>query len=187
MANYTLTNVAKSIAVKDEVVRADVAALLIVELRLEKLMAGRIPNYSAEKKQVSFVPADVTKHIFKSEILTVMGTGLRGLEPQYDKTTKAYLFNPDKPLDRKGLAFILEDLVVKISGDESLSTAFFGQKRSPYPDVSPSSSWFNAVMNAVTRGLMETELTGAFRPEEVADGAELILAVMRLRNVMNIH
>ena len=34
---------------------------------------------------------------------------------------------------------------------------------------------------------MEPDLSGAFRPDDYVDGAELILAVMRLRNVMNIH
>jgi hypothetical protein len=39
----------------------------------------------------------------------------------------------------------------------------------------------------VSRNLMETGLSGAFRPEDVADGAELLLAVMRLRDAMNIY
>ena len=77
--------------------------------------------------------------------------------------------------------------MTKITGDEHIATAYFGQNRSPYPDVSPSSPWFNAVMNAVSRNLMESELSGAFRPEETADGAELLLAVLRLRDAMNIY
>ena len=82
-------------------------------------------------------------------------------------------------MKRKELAFILEDLLTKITGDEKLATAYFGQQRSQYPDVSPSSPWFNAVVNVVSRNLMETGLSGAFRPDDVADGAELLLAVMR--------
>jgi hypothetical protein len=42
-------------------------------------------------------------------------------------------------------------------------------------------------MNATTRGLMEPDLSGEFRPEATVDGAELLLAVMKLRNIMNIH
>jgi tetratricopeptide (TPR) repeat protein len=186
MANYTLTDVAKQIAVKDEVVRVDVAALLVDEVRLDRLMAGRIP-VPGSRPEKDFVPADIVDNPFRDEVMTALDWNLRGLEPQYDQTTKAFLFYPQGPVKRKELAFILEDLLTKITGDEAMVTAYFGQQRSPYPDVSPNSPWYNAVMNVVSRNLMEPGLSGAFRPEDVADGAELILAVMRLRDAMNIH
>ncbi|MBW2109857.1 MAG: S-layer homology domain-containing protein, partial [Deltaproteobacteria bacterium] len=149
-------------------------------------LAGRIPV--PEKKQKDrFVPADVSGSMFKPEIMVVLKWGLRGLEPVYDKTSRAYLFYPDRPVTRKELAFILEDLLVKIEGDPSLTTKYYGQKNSPYPDVPPTSSYFNSVTNAVTRGLMEPDLSGAFRPDDNVDGAELLLAVLRLRNVMNVQ
>ena len=185
-ATYTLTNVARRIAIKEQVVRADVAALLVDDLHLDRLMAGRIAVPGKQPK-ASFVPADITANPFKSEIMIVLNWGLRGLEPKFDQTTQAYLFYPDGPIKRKELAFILEDLLTKITGDESIATAYFGQNRSPYPDVSPSAPWFNAVMNAVSRNLMESGLSGAFRPEDTADGAELLLAVLRLRDAMNIY
>lgn len=185
-ANFTLTDVAKRIAVKDRVVRADVAALLVDEIHLDRFLAGRIPVASEEPK-ASFIPADVGKHLFKSEILIVLKWHLRGLEPLYDETSRAYLFYPDKPMTRKELALILEDLLIKITGDESLATRYFGQKNSPYPDVSPTSSCFNAIMNAVSRGLMEPDLSGEFRPDDFVDGAEQLLAILRLRDVMNIY
>jgi len=184
-AQYTLTNVAKKIAVKDKIGRADVAVLLVDELHLDKFFAGRIP--STNKPEPEFIPADVLNHVFKDEILTVISWKIRGLEPVYDPVTKAYLFKPDEPLTRKELAFILEDLLIKITGDQTLATKFFGQTNSPYPDVPPTAPWFNAVMNVVTRGLMETDLSGAFRPHHYVDGAELILAIVRLRNIMNIY
>ena len=185
-ANFTLTGVAKKIAVKNQVSRADVAALLVDELHLDKLLAGRIPV--PEKKEANpFVPADIQNNLFKPEILIALKWGLRGLEPIYDQTSRAYLFYPDKPVTRKELAFVLEDVLMKITGEKDLATRYFGQKNSPYPDVPPTASCFNAVMNVVSRGLMEPDLSGAFRPDAYVDGAELILAVMRLRNVMNIH
>jgi len=185
-ASFTLTDVAKGIAVKDQVNRADVAALLVDEVHLDRFLAGRIPV--PEKKQKDrFVPADVSGSMFKPEIMVVLKWGLRGLEPVYDKTSRAYLFYPDRPVTRKELAFILEDLLVKIEGDPSLTTKYYGQKNSPYPDVPPTSSYFNSVTNAVTRGLMEPDLSGAFRPDDNVDGAELLLAVLRLRNVMNVQ
>jgi len=184
--NFTLTDVAKRIAIKDGVDRADVAALLVDEVHMDRFLAGRIPVPEKKSKE-SFVPADISNNMFKAEILIVLKWGLRGLEPTYDKTSRAYLFYPDKPITRKELAFILEDLLVKIEGDPSLPTKYYGQKNSPYPDVPPTSSSFNSVTNAVTRGLMEPDLSGAFRPDDKVDGAELLLAVLRLRNVMNTH
>lgn len=184
-AEFTLTDVAKRIAVKEEVCRADVAALLVDEVHLDKLMAGRLGGPQKKDSQ-EFVPADIRDNLFKPEILIVQKWGVRGLEPFYDKTSKAYLFYPDKPISRKELAFTLEDLLIKITGDNTLATKYIGQTNSPYPDVQPTSSSFNAVMNAVNRGLMEADISGAFRPDDNTDGAELLLAVMRLRNVMNI-
>lgn len=185
-ANFTLTDVGKKIAVKDQVVRGDTAALLVDEIHLDKVMAGRIPVPKGETKP-DFIPADVTNHLFKAEILTVLKWNVRGIEPMWDKTSKAFLFYPDMPMTRLALAFVLEDLIMKISGDEKVATKYIGQGTSPFPDVATTAAWFNAAMTSVTRGLMEPDLSGAFRPNDVADGAELLLAVMRLRNVMNIQ
>ena len=185
-AGFTLTGVAKRIAVKNHVSRADVAALLVDEIHLDRFFAGYIP-VPIKKDQPAFIPADVRENLFKYEILIVMKWGVRGLEPMYDKTSMAYFFYPDKPVSRKELAFVLEDLLIKITGDESLSTRYCGQKNSPYPDVIPTSSYYNAVTNSVTRGLMEADLSGAFRPNDNTDGAELLQSILRLRNAMSIH
>ncbi len=186
IAEYTLTDVAKRIAIKDKVGRADVAALLVDEIHLGRLMAGRIPVPDRQPK-VAFIPADIINSPFKDEILTALKWRVRGLEPQYDQTSKAYLFHPNLPVKRKELAFILEDILTKITGKTGLSTAYFGERHSPYPDVLPTAPWFNAVMNVVSRNLMEPGLSGAFRPDDPVDGAELLLAVMRLRDAMNIY
>ena len=136
-AGYTLTNVAKRIAVKEQVSRADVAALLVDEIHLDRFLAGRIA--APQKKDASaFIPADVRDNLFKPEILIVVKWGLRGLEPMYDKTSRAYLFYPNKPINRKELAFVLEDILIKITGDESLASKYYGQTNSPYPDVPPT-------------------------------------------------
>ncbi len=186
MGQYTLTKVAKKIAVKEKVTRGDVAALLVDELHLDKFMAGRIPVKSKLPK-AAFIPADVLNYPFKDEIITVVKWNIRGLQPEYDKTTQAYLFKPQTPITRKQLAFILEDLLIKLTGNNSIATAYFGTERSPFPDVPVNAAWFNAVMNSTTRGLMEPDLSGEFRPNDYVDGAELILALMKLRNIMNIY
>src|SRR3989304_3733078 len=126
----TLGDVGKEIAMRESVNRGDMAALLADELKIEKLFAGRIPIKSEiDKLKAEFTPADVLNHHFKEEVLTMMKWGARGLEPQYDQTTKAYLFKPDEALrtSHHGAAGPAELL----SGRVRLPAlrAYFGQER----------------------------------------------------------
>lgn len=183
IANYTVTGVSRVIAAKDAVSRADVAALIVSELDLAKLF-GKLAVLDSK---ADFIPADVADHPFKAEIAEVLKWNIRGLEPVYDDTAKAELFKPAEPVSRKQMALALEDILIKVSGDESLSTKYFGQETSPYGDVKPTEAYYNAVVNMVTRNLMETDLSGAFCPDDNLDGAELLLAVVRLRNAVNAY
>lgn len=188
LAGITVGDVGKEMALKDSISRADMAALFVDELKLDKLFAGRIPVKSqTDKMKADFTPADVLNNQFKDEILTAMKWNVRGLEPVYDATTKAYLFKPEEGVSRKEFALMTEDVLVKLTGDEKLATSFFGQDKSPFPDVAPTAAWYNAVMNATTRHIMETELSGEFRPEDKVDGAEALLAVRALRQALNIY
>lgn len=188
LAGITLGDVGKGIAVKDSVRRADMAALLIDEMKLDKLFAGRIPVKSdIEKLKAEFTPADVLSSPFKDEVLTLMKWNVRGLEPVYDNTTKAYLFKPDEPVSRKEFALALEDILIRLTGDEGLAAAYFGHEKTPFPDVPQTSAWYNAIMNVTTRSIMEAELSGEFRPNDSVDGAEAILAIRVLRQKLNIY
>jgi len=188
MAGITVGDVGKKIAIKEQVTRGDLAALLIDELKLDKLFAGRIPVQSqVERLKAEFTPADVLNHHFKEEILTILKWKVRGLEPIYDETTRAYLFKPELPVKRGEMAFILEDVLIKLTGDEKLATAYFGHEKSPFPDVRPTSPLYNAVMNMTTRGIMEPELSGEFRIDAPVDGAEALLAIRVLKQRMNIY
>ena len=181
MAGMTVGDVGKKIAVKERINRGDLAALLIDELKIDKLLAGAIPVVSQTAKlQPEFTPADILTNPFKSEILTLMKWKVRGLEPKYDETTKAYLFLPEEPVSRGELALILEDVLIKLTGDEKLASAYLGESKSPFPDVRPTSPYYNAILNVTTRGIMAGDLSGEFRPAEPTEGAETLLAVRTL-------
>ena len=90
-------------------------------------------------------------------------------------------------MSRKALAIVLEDVLIKLTGNDNLASEFLGQPTSPYPDVGPTVSWFNAVMTVVTRNLMETTLAGEFRPNDPADGAEVLLATRVLKQRLNLY
>lgn len=188
MAGVTVGDVAKRIAIKDSVTRADLGALLIDEMKLDKLLAGRIPVASEMAKvKAAFIPADITSNPFKDEILTMMKFKVRGMEPKFDETSQAYLFKPSDAVSRGEMAFILEDVLIKLTGDDKLATAYFGQDKSPFPDVRPTAPYYNAVMNMTTRGIIEGELSGEFRPADAVTGADALLAVRMLNQRKNIY
>lgn len=188
MAGITVGDVGKKIAVKDAITRGDLAVLLIDELKIDKLFAGRIPVESQlEKMKAEFTPADMLNNQFREEALTVMKWKVRGLEPKYDEITKAYLFKPTDVVKRGEMAFILEDVLIKLTGDDKIATAYFGHEKSPFPDVRPTSLFYNAVMNMTSRGIMEGELSGEFRIDASVDGAEALLAIRVLKQRINIY
>lgn len=183
VTNYTVSGVSEAIAAKESVTRADVATLVVTELELDTLFSGKLT--ATEAPGADFTPVDVMNHPFKREILNVMKWNVRGLQPKLDGTTQARLFMPDKRVDRKEIALVLEDIIIKVTGDEALATKWLGQESSPYADVKPTEAHYNAVVNVVTRNLMETDLTGRYRPDDDLDGADLLLSVVRLRNAVN--
>jgi len=186
-ANYTLTNIAKKIAVKDQVTRADVAALIVTELKVDKLFGKQLRLMGKEvPKAPAFIPVDANNNIFSDEIMTVLRWKVKGLEPKYDATSQAKLFKPDTFVTRKELALIMQDVLIKITGDKSIATSMIGNK-SPFPDVNSSSPWFNAIMTMTSRNLMEPDFSSKFNPAKNADGAELLLATFQMRRHINIH
>uniref|UniRef100_A0A7C4AIG5 S-layer homology domain-containing protein n=1 Tax=Thermodesulfovibrio aggregans TaxID=86166 RepID=A0A7C4AIG5_9BACT len=187
MAGITVGDIGKKIAIQDSITRADLSALLVDELKIDSLFAGRIPVQSQFKRKPEFTPADILNNPFKEEILTILKWKIRGLEPKYDETTKAYLFKPEEIVKRGEMALILEDVLIKLTQDEKLATAFFGHEKSPFPDIRTTSPIYNAVMNMVTRGIMEPELSGEFNPDRAVTGAEAILAIRVLKQRMNIY
>ena len=182
-ANRMLAAETLRIAIKDTVNRGDVAALLVDELHLDSLFAGRL-GVSAPPGATA-PPTDITDHPFAPEITTILRWNLRGLEPEYDRTSNSWRFHPGRPVTRKEFALLLEDILIKVSGDPSIATAMLGAERSPFPDVPPQAAWFNAAMTVTSRGLMETGLTGEFRPDAPVDGAELLAAVFELRRLLD--
>ncbi len=189
MAGVTVGEVGRKIAIKDTVSRGDLAALLVDELKIERLFAGRVPvAYRELDRHADFTPADIMNHQFRDEVLASMKWKVRGLEPKYDETTNAYLFRPLDSVTRGEMALIMEDVLIKITGDEKLATAFYENGKSPFPDVRATSPFYNAVMNMTSRGIMEAgDISGEFRLTDPIEGAEALLAVRVLKQRMNIY
>ena len=101
------------------------AALLVDALKLEELFSGRIPVESeVERLKPEIIPIDVKGSPFEPEIVAILKFGIRGLEISYDATYSAYLFRPNNPITRKELALLLEDILIKLIGEERLATKY---------------------------------------------------------------
>jgi len=180
----------KKIAIARKISRADMAALLIEEIKIDELFY-RISGVQHDNSYIppvqnmvvgSYVklpPAtDIKGHVLKYSIDKIIELNLRGLQPFPDHT-----FQPDKTLTRAEFAMVMEDIIVKVTGDESLATKFFGSV-SPFPDVRNDQPFFNAVMICTTRNIMDVHdlRNGRFDPLGTLSGADALLGVRELKS-----
>lgn len=182
--------IGKKIALIDEISRADIAALFIQELELEKLFKKRTPKrfdtsfqaptqkFETEKMVKAEAATDINDHVLKTDIDTVMELMVKGLEPYPDHT-----FQPDKKITRAEYAIMIEDILIKVSGDEKLATKFIGEN-SPFPDLRSDLPYFNAVMTATTRGIIKAKdlTTGEFGAMDTISGADSLLVIRKLKD-----
>ena len=179
LGGTALNDLARRIALQDIVTREDLCGLLAAEAGIGAAMnRAQAPGGSTAP---DFIPADIKESPFGTQILTVLKWKVRGMEPVYDQTSKAYLFKPKEKVTRAAMALVLEEILMRVTGDEKMATAFVGEEKSPFLDVKPTSPIFNAVMTATSRGMMEPDLSGEFRPGSPVNGAEAILAIRVLR------
>ncbi len=187
------TIIGKQIALIDKIDRADISALFVQEMDLEKLYTKRGPKTydtafkapaeaSATKMTTETVikmePAtDIKDHWLKPSVETVLQLRVRGLEPGPNHT-----FDPDKLITKAEFALMLEDILIKVSGDDKLATKYVGSP-SLFPDVRSDHYAFNAVMVVTSRGFLEADkATGEFRPADAVSGADALLAIREFKN-----
>jgi tetratricopeptide (TPR) repeat protein len=177
------TKIGKEIALIDRISRADVAALFIEELRIDRLYERRgktfDPSFKAPgqafqaDKVVAMEPAtDIATHPLKADIDTVLALGVAGLEASPD-----HKFEPGKPVMKAEFAVMLLDILAKVTGDAAIQTKHVGD-RSPFPDVRSDVYYFNAAMVLTTRGILEADkATGEFGATQPVSGADALLAI----------
>ncbi len=186
------SKVGKQIALVDQISRADVAALFIEEMGLDRLYEKRgktfdttfkAPGQAFEAdKIVKMEPAtDIANHPLKADIDTVVKLGVRGLEPSPD-----HKFEPSKPITKAEYAIMLEDIMIRITNDEKLATRFIGQP-SLFPDVRPDVYYFNAAMLLSSRSILEADkMTGEFGGGQTVSGADALLAIRMFKEALKI-
>ncbi|MDT8445350.1 MAG: S-layer homology domain-containing protein [bacterium] len=178
----------EQLANESSITRADTAALLIAELRLDRLYMSRskevTPGFMppSGQRRMELAPSqkmpeatDLYNHPMKNSIEMVLSLGIKGLEAD-----AAHKFHPSEALTRAEFAMVLQDVLVKITQETDLDTRFVGQD-SPFDDVNASRWYYNAVRTAVTRNLMEPAGSGKFQPMGKVSGADALLAVRKLK------
>lgn len=189
------TDVGKKIALVDKISRADIAALFVSELKLDKLVTKKRPaTYDTEfsapgdnremqvdtlKKMAALT--DISDHWAKNFINDIIDLEIRGLEPYPDHT-----FHPDQLVNRGEYALTIEDALIAITGDQTLATKYIGTE-SRFPDVNQAHPVYNAICNAVDKGIMSADMSGAFGIEKSVSGADALLIIRNLKNLNKIE
>ena len=186
------SEIGKKIALIDKINRADVAALFDQDLNLEKLFTKRgtktydttfkaptesSTQFSPDKTVKMEAATDINDNWLKPSIETILKLQVRGLEAGPNHT-----FEPNKLITKGEFAVMLEDILIKVSGDEKLATKFLGAT-SPFPDVRNDQYFFSAAMTVTTRNFLEADkATGEFKPGDPVSGADALLSIREFKN-----
>jgi tetratricopeptide (TPR) repeat protein len=185
------TDVGKRIALVDKISRADIAALFVSELQIDKLVekkrqktydnSYKAPTDAREMKVDSLTKiaeiSDISNHWAKNFVMDIVGLKIRGLEPYPDHT-----FHPDQLVNRGEYAMVVEDAIIAILRDPALSTKHIGST-SRFPDVNASHPCYNAICNAVDKGVMDAEMNGEFGFQKSVSGPEALLVIRKLKEL----
>ena len=186
------TEIGKKIALIEKIDRADVAALFDQEMNLEKLFTQRgtktydtgfkaptesSTRFSPETTTKMEPATDIADSWLKPSIETVLKLQIRGLEAGPN-----HKFEPEKLITKGEFAVMLEDILIKVTGDEKLATKFIGAT-SPFPDVRNDFYGFNAIMTVTSRGFLEADkATGEFKAGRAVSGADALLAIRSFKD-----
>lgn len=181
------TMTGKKIAVLERISRADAAALFMEEMKIDVLYKKRTiktfdtsfkdPEKAKSSQEGLSLPKDIADHPLRADVEGILRIGVRGLEAYPDGS-----FHPTEFIDRASYAMMIEDILIKVTGDNALATKFIGQT-SPFPDLRSDLPYFNAVMVVTSRGIMEVKdfTTGEFAPLGPVPGVDALLIIRKLK------
>lgn len=187
------TKIGMKIALIPEIDRADLAVLLLEELKLEEVFKKKQqPNFDTgfqapadptkmEQPKAAALPAatDVEAHWAKNWIKDIIRIG--GMEAFPDHT-----FQPDMKITRANYATTMQSILIAVTGDQTLKTKYIGGQ-SRFPDMRSDHFSYNAAALMADRGIMNADkITGAFNPEGHMSGADALLVIRDFQNALRI-
>jgi tetratricopeptide (TPR) repeat protein len=186
------TRVGQRIALIDEISRADVAALFVAELELDRILAKRLDKnydntYEAPKdprkmqvdtlkKMASII--DIDSHWAKNYILDLNKLGVRGLTAGPD-----HKFHPEEKIHRSHYAMFIEAILASVNNDPKLATKNLGDSQARFKDVALGAPYYNAIANMSDMGIMKGNLRGEFSPQQTVSGADALLIIKRIKEL----
>lgn len=200
------TETGKKIALVERITRADAAAIFMEELKIKDLYNKPTPKVldtplketekvSTEVKETEKVPIDapptvpvkllakdIADHPLKTDIEGILEIGVHGLENDPKGN-----FNPGEVLSRGEYAMMLEDILIKLTGEKDLAARYVNSK-SLFPDVPADMPYFNAIIAVTSRGIMEAKntKTGEFLPLKPVTGVDALLIIRKLKEKLKI-
>ena len=201
------TETGKKIALVERITRADAAAIFMEELKIKDLYNKPTPKVldtplketekvSTEVKETEKVPIDapppvpvkllakdIADHPLKTDIEGILEIGVRGLENDPKGN-----FNPGEVLSRGEYAMMLEDILIKLTGEKDLAARYVNSK-SLFPDVPADMPYFNANIAVTSRGIMEAKntKTGEFLPLKPITGVDALLIIRKLKKELKLN
>ena len=186
------TTTGKQIALVERLTRADAAALFMEELKIDVLYKKRTPKTfdtsfkdpeKATAKTIKITAKDIADHPLRTDIEGILQLGVRGLENYPDGN-----FHPGELVTRAAYAMMLEDILIKVTGDNSLAIKFIGTT-SPFPDLRADLPYFNAIMVVTSRGIMEAKdmTTGEFAPLSPVAGVDALLIIRKFKDELKFN
>jgi S-layer homology domain. len=199
------TDAGKKTALVERITRADAAAIFMEELRIKDLYKKPEPKVSdaplkdtekvltevkeTEKVSIEAPPPpvkllanDIADHPLKTDIEGILETGVHGLENDPKGN-----FNPGEIISRGEYAIMLEDVLIKLTGEKDLAARYVNSK-SLFPDVPSDMPYFNAIIAVTSRGIMEAKntKTGEFAPLKPVTGVDALLIIRKLKNELKL-
>jgi Flp pilus assembly protein TadD len=188
------TKIGMKIALIPEIDRADLAVLLMEELKLMEVLSKKRPKvydtgFKAPEDPTQMqqpgaaslaAVTDITNHWAKNWIAEIVEA--RGMDAFPDHT-----FRPDEKITRAEFASIMQNVLVMATGDQNLATKYIGEP-SRFPDVNSSHFAYNAIALMVDRGILQAEtLTGEFNLNGSMSGADALLAIRQFQNALRME
>ena len=179
------TVVGESIAVMGKITRAELAALLCTEFKIEEVY-NRFGihhydlTYSPYEKTELNLPKDATDHWANQWIILILELGVMEIYPDGQ-------FKPDAPLKRYEYAMAVQSILVNLQKDREMARKYIGEK-SRFPDVKADHFAYNAMALGAERGIITPDkINGVYKPEAPVSGLEALEIIKIFRNKLTIN
>ena len=167
---------AKRVALKGQVTRGELAALLVEEMGWPRLPEAT--RQAVEPAMAYSFATDLEESPHREVVEALLTRPVRGLRLFPDQT-----FAPDLPVSREVFAIVLEDILLRVKGDD-LRGAAPVTSGSPFSDLPADHFALSAAILLTRGGILEGRPDGSFGPRESVPGPDVLLALRRLREVL---